>query len=858
MKGYWKKRLMLDLGTGEASQEVIDKKILNDFVGGRGINSHFLLMSETPRYDALSSENCLVIGTGPCNGTAVPGSSRFTISARSPLTGFLGDSNSGAPFGAELKYAGYDQIIIRGRAEKPAYVVIEDDRVEIRDAGHLWGLETDTTQSAIRKELRDSTFEVVCIGPAGENLVRFASIIGGLENASGRTGMGAVMGSKNLKAIAVRGSRLVQVAEKERFGDVVRKVKDALASDPKWHHLWTTLGPTGLVEMFHRAGTLPARNFQTGIADVDGLRGEDFLREFHVKYNSCFSCPIHCGHLYRSALPDGSEYFGVVRTFAAAADLGIKMGLRNYASILKNQKRVNELGLDVISTGGVISWVMECYEKGALSEKDLDGIQATWGNAGAIVELIECIATRTGIGDILGEGSHRAAEELGKPTAQYLVTTKKMEMTDMDPRGMKAWGLGYATSSRGPCHTRAYPAAEQYPSEIVKRWTGFEVKNPLSEDPSKGRLVAWYEDLRALSDCMETCKFYSRSALVNPEIFCDLLKCVTGKVYSAEDLLRVGERIINAERIYNLRCGLSREDDSLPDKFTKIPMPEGPCGGETVHIDGMLKAYYESRGWDPKTGIPTDKKLRELGLGPRARTNKNPRQARPMPRLPRVGLIIPSSNTTLEMDFNRSFKREATIHAARMYMEVVTRANEKKMIREDLPRAVDLIGSLCPDVIVFGCTSGGAVGGLEHDRKIASWVERRSKVKCITVLSSVIQALKKEGCRQIGVLTPYIQEVNEDIRKSLTQARFRVRFIHGMGLVHNVQVGRVTPREIFRFAQEVGPPLHNAQALFFSCANWRALEALPQLRRVFEIPIITSNQAVIEAVKDFLRTQVSG
>jgi aldehyde:ferredoxin oxidoreductase len=619
MKGYWKKKLVLDLSTGKSMVEMIDDEILHDYVGGRGLNSHFLLMSETPRYDALSPENCLVIGTGPCNGTAVPGSSRFTISARSPLTGFLGDSNSGAPLGAEIKYAGYDQIVIEGRAEKSAYVVIEDDRVEIRDAGHLWGLETDTTQRAIRKELRDSTFEVICIGPAGEKLVRFASIIGGLENASGRTGMGAVMGSKHLKAIAVRGSRLVQVAETERLFEVVRKVKDALASDPEWYDLWTTFGPAGIVEMFLRAGTLPARNFQSGVTGVEGLRGRDFLQDFHVKYNSCFSCPLHCGHLYRSLLPDGSEYFGVVRTFAAVADLGIKTGLKNYGNILKNQKRANELGLDAISTGGVISWVMECYEKGALSAKDLDGIQATWGNASAIAELIDRMATRTGIGDILAEGSHRAAEALGKATAQFLVTTKKMEMTDMDPRGMKAWGLGYATSSRGPCHTRAYPAAEQYPSDVVKRWTGFEVKDSLSEDPSKGRLVAWYEDLRALSDCLETCKFYSRSALVDPEVFCDLLQCITGKVYSAEDLLRVGERINNVERIYNLRCGLTREDDSLPDKFTKNPMPEGPCGGETVHLDGMLKAYYKTRGWDPETGIPTGEKLRELGLASHAR-----------------------------------------------------------------------------------------------------------------------------------------------------------------------------------------------------------------------------------------------
>jgi aldehyde:ferredoxin oxidoreductase len=614
IKGYWKKRLILDLTSRNSSVEAIDDEILENFIGGRGINSHYLLKSETHRHDALSPENCLVIGTGPCNGTEIPGSSRFTISARSPLTGFIGDSNSGASFGAEIKYAGYDQVIIRGCSEEPVYVLVDDDRVEIKNARYLWGQETDVTQDAIRRELRDPTLEVICIGPAGENLVRFASIIGGFENASGRTGMGAVMGSKHLKAIAVRGNKLVHIAVPERFQEVVQRIKRALASDLKWYQLWTMFGPPGVVDMFSQAGTLPFRNFQSGITNIDGLRGTDFLKDFHVKHNSCFACPVHCGHLYRSSLPGGSEYSGMLRTFAAVADLGLKMGLKNYRKILEKQKSVNQLGLDTISTGGVISWVMECFEKGALSEKDIDGIQATWGNDGAILELIQCIATRTGIGNILAEGSYRAAELLGKETAQYLVTTKKMEMTDMDPRGMKAWGLGYATSSRGPCHTRAYPAAEQYPSEVIKKWTGFEVNDPLSEDPSKGRLVAWYENLRVLSDCMETCKFYSRSALVDPEIFCDMLKCVTGKVYSAEELLRAGERINNAERIYNLRCNLTREDDSLPDKLTKIPMPEGPCRGETIRIEEMLEAYYRERGWDPKTGIPTEEKLEELGF----------------------------------------------------------------------------------------------------------------------------------------------------------------------------------------------------------------------------------------------------
>jgi aldehyde:ferredoxin oxidoreductase len=615
MKGYWKKRLLLDLTSRTSSVERIEDEILSSFIGGRGLNSLFLLGSQTHRYDALSPENCLVIGTGPCNGTGIPGSSRFTISARSPLTGFIGDSNSGASFGSEIKYAGYDQVVIRGCSETPVYVLVEGDRVEIRDARSLWGQETDVTQEGLRRALQDPTLEVICIGPAGENLVRFASILGGFENASGRTGMGAVMGSKRLKAIAVRGDRLVHVAEPERFQEVVRRIKGTLASDLKWFQLWTQLGPPGVVDMFHQAGTLPYRNFQSGITDIDGLRGTDFLRDYHIKHNSCFACPIHCGHLYRKSLPGESGFSGFLRTFAAVADLGLKMGLKDYQHILANQKRVNQLGLDAISTGGVISWVMECYEKGALSEKEIDGIRASWGSEEAILKLIECIAARTGIGNILAEGSYRAAGQLGKETARYLVTTKKMEMTDMDPRGMKAWGLGYATSSRGPCHTRAYPAAEQAPSEVVKRWTGFELKDPLSEDPSKGGLVAWYENLRVLSDCLETCKFYSRSALVDPEIFCDILKCVTGNVYTAKDLLCAGERVNNVERIYNLRCHLIPEDDSLPDKLTRIPMPEGPCQGETIRIDEMLRAYYKARGWDSETGIPTREKLESLGLG---------------------------------------------------------------------------------------------------------------------------------------------------------------------------------------------------------------------------------------------------
>jgi len=614
MKGYRERRLIIDLTSRRYAIEQISGSVLRDFIGGRGINSHYLYTSDSYLHDPLSPENVLLIGTGPCNGTGIPGSSRFTVTARSPLTDFLGDSNSGAPFGSEIKYAGYDQIIIHGRSEEPVYLFIEDEIVEIRDAKKVWGQETDITQAVIKKECRDPALSVICIGPGGENLVRFASIMGGFENASGRTGMGAVMGSKNLKAIAVRGGKFVHIAQPERFHEMVEKIKKALASDRRWYDLWTSLGPPGLIDIFNLMGTLPVKNFRGGVADIEGLEGKDLLQNYYLKPHSCFSCPIHCGHHYQIRLPHGEVYSGILRTFAAVADLGLKIGLGDYGRILINQKRVNELGIDAISTGGVISWLMECFEKGVISEKDLDGIEPTWGDSRAILKLIEGIANRKGIGDILAEGSYRAAERLGLATVPYLVTSKKMEITDMDPRGMKAWGLGYATSSRGPCHTRAYPAAEQYRSEVIERWTGFHAMSSLSEDRSKGSLVAWYENLRAISDCLEMCKFLSRSALVDPEMFCEILRCIAGQEYSAEELLKVGERINNVERIYNLRCGLTLKDDTLPDKLTKVPMPEGPCKGETISIEEMLKEYYKTRGWDPKTGIPSEEKRRELGL----------------------------------------------------------------------------------------------------------------------------------------------------------------------------------------------------------------------------------------------------
>ncbi|MEA1964941.1 MAG: aldehyde ferredoxin oxidoreductase family protein, partial [Candidatus Aerophobetes bacterium] len=562
MYGWTGKILYIDLTTNEMETKHLDESFLYKYLGGRGVNSKILYDAINEIGDPFSANNPIIISAGPSTGTSIPGSNRFTITSKSPLTGLLGDSNSGAPFASEIKKAGYDTIVIKGKSKFPCYIYLEDGNIQIRKADHIWGETTFKAEKIIKQELKDSDVKVISIGPAGENLVKFACAIGDKSRASGRTGIGAVMGSKNLKAIAIKGHGKVDVAYSEQLDKLCKQIIDILKSDKEWYRIFSNYGALGLVISFNKMGVMPVRNFQTGVIDIRGIQPELFMQKYHAGYESCLYCPIHCGHYYH--IKDGkyAGTTGYVRAFATPADLGVRIGTTQYDAILKTQSLVNELGLDTISTGGVISWAMECYEEGILTLADTGGLKLNWGNNEAVHKLIKMIAFRKRFGDLLAEGSFRAAKEIGKGSEEYVMHTKKMEMTDMDPRGQKGWGLGYATSSRGNDHMRAYPAMEIVNAPQARKIANYPDVSRFAHE-YKGKLVAWHENLRAVLDSLEICKFLSRTALISPKIFCEILRVITGMEISPEELLKTGERIVNIERMLNNKLGATRRDDSL-------------------------------------------------------------------------------------------------------------------------------------------------------------------------------------------------------------------------------------------------------------------------------------------------------
>jgi len=611
--------LSIDLSERKVVKKPFSKEWMKKYIGGRGTNSRTLYDELKPGISPFDPDNLLIFGVGPCNGTLTSGSGRTTITSLSPLMVVgedkpgLGDSNVGGFWGPELKYAGYDQVIVTGKSERPVYIFIDDEDVEIKDASHLWEKTIDVTDKCIKEEIGDPGIHMGCIGPAGENLVRFACIIFDLAHAAGRTGMGAVMGSKNLKAIVVRGSGGVKVAKPEKLEHLAKKAAEAISVDMNYP-IWSVYGTPGLIELANEYGFLVTRNFQTGVFEgADDIGGWNFVHKYSVKSKACHACPLHCGHYYE--IKEG-PYKGVSAGGYEfpATNVGSRIGSRDLASMLYAWKLYNTLGLDATSTGGVISFAMECYEKGILSSRDADGLELTWGNAKAMLELVKKIAYRQGIGDLLAEGSYRAAKKIGKDALKYAMVTKGVEHIEFDPRGVKGWGLAYAVSNRGADHLRALLGGEFgiTPEQAKTLWGAPEAADRLSIK-GKAKMLKWHEDNRAVVDSLEICKFLARTALIAPRWFVDFMDGVTGVSFTEEEIMRVGERINNLERAFNVRQGLTSDDDTLPKRFLKEPLPEGPNKGQVCELQPMLEEYYQLRGWS-NTGVPTRKKLEQLHL----------------------------------------------------------------------------------------------------------------------------------------------------------------------------------------------------------------------------------------------------
>ena len=608
MYGWNGKLLRVDLTNRTVAVEGIDPQVAKDFIGGRGWAIKYLYDEVDPTVDPLAEENKLIFGTGPLTGTPAPTGNRYMVVTKSPLTGAISCSNSGGVFPTEMKHTGFDMFIFEGKAEQPVYLWVNGDQVEIRPADHVWGKDTHETEDIVLAET-DPKAKVACIGPAGERLALIAAIMNDKHRAAARSGVGAVMGSKNLKAVAVRrGAQELTLAETDEMKNLCRAVRAEVNRDVKKGSSLREYGTAYVPAVTNELGILPTRNFQTGTFEgVEGITGQVLKEKYLVRAKPCFGCPIACGRLTRVEDPSyGGE--GEGPEYETIAALGSACGVGNLAAVTKANYLCNELGLDTISMGATISCAMELYEKGYLPEEDI-GMPLRFGDADAMIEMVKLTGTREGFGDLLAEGSYRLAEKYGHP--EFSITAKKQEFPGYDPRGSKGMGLLYATSNIGASHMAgdlAYSEVFGVPEKI----------DPVTTD-DKPRLIKLFEDAFAVIDAAGLCVFLSVRYLFDPSVnlwptrLTQMMNYATGASYTEETLLQAGERIYNLERLFLLKAGFTREDDTLPKRMLEEPLPEGPGKGHVVELEKMLDEFYALRGWD-ENGAPMKEKMESLGL----------------------------------------------------------------------------------------------------------------------------------------------------------------------------------------------------------------------------------------------------
>ena len=611
--GYTGKILRVNLSEQTAVEEQLPPEVARDYIGGAGFGIKYLFDELEAGVDPLGPENKLIFAGGPFSGTTVPCASRMAVTAKSPLTGAVGMSLSGGHFPVELKFAGYDVLIIEGRAAKPTYIWVKDGKVHFRSAAKVWGMRTSDCQQIIKNELNDQNVRLACIGPAGENLCKIACIINEMR-AFGRKGLGAVMGSKNLKAIAVRGSSSVAIFSREKL----KISRGAMAKAMKASHvLYPEFAKTGTpsnVDNTCALGIFPAKNWTaTGEFEPVEQIGVEALKSRNTGSQACYGCPVGCSQIkvarsgpYAGVMAEGPE-------FETLYSFGGETGVDNMDAIIAADRLADELGLDTISAGVAIGFAMELYEKGIIGAADTGGIELKFGNHQAMVELLGLIARREGIGALLADGVRIAAQKIGPAAELCALHVKGLELPGYDVRGAKAHGLNYATSFTGADHNRGYAFQEIFGIPIPQAVDRLTITD-------KGQLTKWNQDVRiATADCPTMCVFLLDMAVPHmaTENTAALMEAVTGLVYTPQEVARVGERINNLAKAFNVREGFTRDDDTLPRRLMTEPLKAGASKGHLISqndLDQMLDEYYAARGWDPATGIPTRKKLVELGL----------------------------------------------------------------------------------------------------------------------------------------------------------------------------------------------------------------------------------------------------
>lgn len=606
MYGYAGRVLYVDLGTGKTRVEKLNEEYARKYIGGIGLGMRLWLANSKAGVDPFSPENPLILTLGPVSGTMFPtGGNGHAFVSKSPATHGVGEAVAHGTFGAEMKRAGYDAVILTGKSEKPVYLWIDDDSVQLLDSAHLMGKSPSETEDAIKDEIGDYYIRVASIGPAGEKLSRIACIINEKTRAAGRTGLGAVMGSKNLKAIAVRGTRDIVPAKPDEFMDMVKEFHERMKGPAT--QKYRTLGTVENILVHNSLYCMPTRNYNNAhFENADKISGEVMNEKYVAKIIGCSSCPMRCEH---EVVVREGPYKGTMTRmeYEMLWAMGPYCGIDRLDAIIKGMELCNYYGMDALSAGVIVGFTMDCHERGILSHEDLGGIDAHFGNAEALLQLLEKMGKREGIGNILAEGVKVAAEKIDKGAEQLAQHIKGLEVTGYDLRCLKTAALGFAVSFRGADHNRhgAYV---------------FDVKGKvdrLKAEKGRGKLVRDMEDVYALIDSFIVCKFSRGTFYKELPDMAKLYSLVTGYDMTAEELKQAGERVNTVARLINIREGLSRKDDTLPWKVMHEPIPDdGPVKGAMVtqeELDLLLDDYYESRGWTLE-GVPTTAKLKELGM----------------------------------------------------------------------------------------------------------------------------------------------------------------------------------------------------------------------------------------------------
>ncbi len=622
-KGYIGKILRVDLSKNTIDVEKPSEYFYRTYMGGKNIGAYYLLKELQSHIDPLSPENLIIFSTSIITGVSVPGLAQFSVVSKSPLTNGYGESEAGGHWGPELKFAGFDAIVVQGKAENPVYLWVHNGKAEIKSAEHLWGKDTLQTQKAIRDELNDPKIQIAQIGIAGENKVRFACIMSELKHANGRSGLGAVMGSKNLKAIAVRGRKSsVSFFDKELLQQIAREFSKEYKNYAGLSQL-QEFGTSATTEYLQNVGMLPTGNFREGVFEkADDISGARMKETIVIGNEGCYACPVKCKRLVRVKKYDVNPAFGGPE-YETIGTLGAYCYIGDIEAIAKGGELCNKYGLDTISTGGMIAFTMECFEEGLITKKETGGLECKFGKSDVMLELVEMIAHRKGIGEILADGPLRSIQEFGEEAKKYAMHVKNEPLPAHDPRGKVGVGLGYAVAPHGPDHGHAQHDtcfSEEY-SHFLKQLNPLGVLTPVkAEDigPSKVRLFIHLQQIYSLYDTLGVCKFAAApGGALDFKKVVNIVEAATGWDTSLWELMKVGERGINLAKVFNTREGFTSKDDMLPDRlFT--PIPEGPLKGAKISRGGFKKAirsFYTIRGWNPQTGIPEQSKLEELNIG---------------------------------------------------------------------------------------------------------------------------------------------------------------------------------------------------------------------------------------------------